>query len=168
MQITPYCFCFWAMMQRRRSKQRSRTYIPMWSWVIMRTLKLNKKELSFCLSRPRCSCVCVRRLFLLGVLKPASFCTHLSVPVLSPCPTLLFLFLSPNASVLLPGKVNHSLTVCLDPILAQMCRVWDRQLLLSFTFYYLLFFIFLHKETGLNENRPPLCFRSAEPLKSIT
>lgn len=72
-----------------------------------------------------------------------------SVPPHSVHPPLLFL-----SSLLcgsLPGKVNHSVTFCLDLILAQKCRVWGPQLLLSLHFSF-FFFLMCQNE---NQAFPP-------------
>ena len=75
-----------------------------------------------------------------------------SVPPHSVLPSLLFL--SSVLCVILPGKLNHSMTFCLDLILAQICQVWGPQLLLA------LHFFFLMRQNGTRRSLPlsALCF----------
>lgn len=75
-----------------------------------------------------------------------------SVPPRSVLPTLLFL--SSFFCVLLPGKLNHSMTFCLDLILVQICWVWGPQLRLA---------LHLAQQNETRHSPPPLStlFRTA-------
>jgi len=127
------------------------------------------------------SCVCVGSLCLglLGevfssfILRVRPLEKHLTVPFLSlsspplfhPCSALpSLLFFSSLLCVLLPGKVNHSMTFCLDLILAQTCWVWGPQLLLASHF---LFFNGAKWNQAFPPSLPPLPLdTAAEPHTS--